>query len=245
MATATPTPLLTGPFKSKRYGATLTLNLGSHEVALAVSRTNAMPRASVVVTTAAREIMRLSKAGEKCVAIVLYGSEYDPTEHPSFLEITENVRDLRNKWFPKAKLTLLSNNPMLDEYRARHALGIYDFPTIRMEYGTTKTYSALTGRKSTELATLVKHLSGLDKVVVRASFQRGKIDNSTPSELRGWLKRLEEIQPTAVHISNLLDPVEGQKPITATRFKQITEELEASGDYPVTVLEDEAGQVGW
>jgi hypothetical protein len=238
MAVAIPSSILTGPFKSKLYGATLTLDLGSHEVALAVSRTNSMPRASVVVTTAAREIMRLSKGGEKVHAIVLVGSQYDPTAHPSFLEITENVRDLRNKWFPKAKLVLLTDDPQLEEYRVRHALGIYDQPTFRFEWGTVKTYTAMTGRKGPELTSMVKHLTSLEKVVIRTTFQRGKNDNSTPSEFKGWLKRVEEIKPTEVQVSNLLTPVEGQKAITATRMKQIVEALGGQSDFPVTVLED-------
>lgn len=238
MVVAVPPPILSGPFKSKRFGATVSLDLGSHEVALAVSRTNSMPRASVVVTTAAREIMRLSKAGEKVAAIVIIGSQYDPTLHPSFLEITENVRDLRNKWYPKAKLVLMTNEPNLDEYRVRHAMGIYDLPTVRLEWGTTKSFTAMTGRKSTELAGMVKHLASLEKVVVRASFQRGKNDNSTDSEVRGWLKRIEEVKPTEIQISNLLTPVTGQKAVTPTRMKQIMEKLGGQSDYPVTLLED-------
>ncbi len=238
MVSAAPASILTGPFKSKRYGSTLTLNLGSHEVALAVSRTNPMPRASVVVTTAAREIMRLSKNGDKVHAIVLYGSEYDPTTHPSFLEITENVRDLRNKWFPKGKLVLLTDQPDLEEYRARHAMGIYDQPTVRVEWGTAKTFTAMTGRKGPELAAMTKQLGSMEKIVVRASFQRGKHDNSTDSEIKGWLKKLEEINPAAVQVSNLFEADGGQKAITPTRLKQIVEKLGSETEYAVTVLED-------
>lgn len=238
MVSAASSQVLTGPFKTKRYNNTVTLNLGSHEVALAVSRTNPMPRASVIVTTAAREIMRLSKNGDKVHGIVLFGSEYDPTTHPSFLEITENIRDIRNKWFPKAKLILLSEKPDLTEYRTRHAMGIYDQPTVRIEWGTAKLFTAMTGRKGPELAEIVKHLSSLDKVVVRASFQRGKNDNSSDGEFKGWLKKLEEIKPTAVQISNVFDPKDGQKTVTPTALKKIVETLASDTDYTVTVLED-------
>lgn len=237
MVLAAPT-ILHGPLKSKRYGSTLVLDLGSQEVALAVSRSNRMPRASVVVTTAAREIIRLSKGGEKVESIVVLGSEVDPTGHPSFLEIVENVRDLRNKWFSKAKLILLSDEPDLEEYRVRHALGIFDRPVIRMEWGTTKTFAAMTGRKSTELATIVKHLGSLERVVVSATFQRGKLDNSTDSELRGWLKRLGEIKPAELHVSNLNEKVTGQKPVTPTRIKQIVEQVGEKTGIPVTLWEE-------
>ena len=42
-----------------------------------------------------------SKAGEKLQHIVVFG-EVDPTVHPEFRAISENLRELTNKWFPRA-----------------------------------------------------------------------------------------------------------------------------------------------
>src|SRR5262249_32866891 len=84
-------PILKGPQKSERLGAVLGIDLGYSETALSVSRENRMPRASVVITTAARTIIRLSKGGEKIESIAAIGSEIDPTAHPDFREITGNL----------------------------------------------------------------------------------------------------------------------------------------------------------
>src|SRR5688572_3804314 len=115
-------PIFSGPLKTERLGATLGSDLGSQGMALAVSRESRMPRASVVVTTAARHIIRISKAGEKIETLAVYGSVSDPTLHPDFREITENLRDLRNKWFAKAKLCLILDEPRLEETPLRHIL---------------------------------------------------------------------------------------------------------------------------
>lgn len=180
----------------------LAIDLGSQDMALAVSRDNRMPRASVVITTAARNIIRLSKAGEKVESIVAYGSEMDPTLHPEFKEITGNLRDLRNKWYSKAKLWLMSEETHLEDPEVRRALSIYDRFAVRLDWGTAKTFAAMTGRKSTEFAQLMASLAPIENIVVQARFVRGEVDNSTDAEVKAWLKRLGELKPREVHIQN-------------------------------------------
>ena len=183
-------------------GIALAIDLGSQDLALAVSRDNRMPRASVVITTAARNIIRRSKAGEKIESLVVYGSEADPTLHPEFKEITGNLRDLRNKWYPKAKLWLVSEDSHLDDLNVRRALAIYDRFAVRLEWGTAKTFSTMTGRKSGEFTQLVANLAHTENLVIQARFVRGEVDNSTDSEVKAWLKRLGELKPREVHIQN-------------------------------------------
>ena len=117
--------IISGPEKTNAWGQTFTLDLGTPDSTLAISRDNRLPRTAVVVTLAARELMRLSKEGEKLEHIVVVGSEVDPTLHPGFREISENLRALRQKWFPRAKLVLISNAPSIDSAEVRIALGIY------------------------------------------------------------------------------------------------------------------------
>jgi len=102
MTALDPKALLSGPSPTEPWGRTLRLDLGALDATLAISRDNRLPRASVVVTLAAQELMRLSKAGEKVQTILVVGSEVDPTRHPGFREISENLRALRTKWFPRA-----------------------------------------------------------------------------------------------------------------------------------------------
>jgi hypothetical protein len=238
-------PIVSGPQKTDRLGMAVAIDLGSQDMALAVSRDNRMPRASVVITTAARNLIRLSKAGEKVESIAVYGSEMDPTLHPEFKEITGNLRDLRNKWYAKAKLWLVSEDPHLDDPNVRHALTIYDRFAVRMEWGTAKTFTAMTGRKSGELAQLVANLSTLEDLIVQARIVRGDTDNSTDAEVKAWLKRLGELKPREVHIQNS-EPKAGSprairklKPIAKSRVAEIAAEVTKKIGIPAAVYAGE------
>ena len=228
MVHLTPTSLITGPKVTERWGRSIFIDTGANGTTLAVSREVRIPRASVVVTLAAQELMRLSKNGDKADHIVLIGSDVDPTHHPDFREISDNLRELKNKWFPRAKLVLVSNDPDLDSAETRIALGAYDFNVVRLESGNAKTYSAITGKKSTNLAHLIKHLTTIERIVVRAEITRGKIDNSTAAEVKNWIKKLREVEPIEIQISTLKGkgkPSDKRLPVTKTALDKVAEEL--------------------
>jgi hypothetical protein len=239
MVALNPSSLISGPTRMNRWGRTLTIDLGTRDSTLAISRENRLPRAAVVVTLAAQEMMRLSKAGDKVDNILVVGSEVDPTRHPGFREISENLRALRNKWFPRAKLNLISNDPSLCDQEARITVGIYNSPVVRLEYGTAKTFQKLTGHKSTELTKIIQHLSSLEHLIVQAQFVRGEVDNSTDSELKGWIKRLKEVGPQEVLIST--PPSKRRKGlpqgITPTRMSHIEELIAEEVGAKVTVVD--------
>lgn len=239
MVVLNPDSIITGPRRSERWGRALTIDLGRLDASLAISRDNRLPRASVVVTLAAQEMMRISKSGEKVDNVLVIGSEVDPTRHPGFREISENLRALRTKWFPRAKLSLISDDPALGDMDARISLGFYDTPVIRLEYGTVKTFQKLTGHKSTELGDIVRHLSSLEKVTVLAKFVRGDIDNSTDSEVKGWIKRLRDVEPQEVLITS--PPSRAKKGqlqgITPARLKEIAEMVVEEVGATVTVID--------
>ena len=239
MVVLNPKSLISGPTRTERWGRTLTIDLGALNATLAISRDNRLPRAAVVVTLAAQEMMRLSKGGDKVDNILVVGSEVDPTRHPGFREISENLRALRNKWFARAKLNLISDDPSLADAEARITLGIYDNPVVRLEYGTTKTFQKLTGHKPAELGEIIKHLSTLDRVIVQACFVRGEVDNSTESEVKGWIKRLRDVDPAEVLISTPPSAKKKGRPqgITPTRLNEIVELVTEETSATVTILE--------
>lgn len=231
--------LISGPIKTSRLGNTLGFDVGSSEVNIVVSRELRVPRASILVTTAAQNMIRLSKAGDKVDNIVVVSSSSDPTRHPEFKPITENLRDLRNKWYPKAKLCLFSDNPDLGTSAARTALGIYDRPFLRLEWGTSKTYAALTKNKSTQLTTLMTQLKSLERFVVQASFVRGKVDNSTENEVKGWIKRLDEVRPTEVQIIVPESLPTGLRAAPKSRIEKIAAQVTDATGLAVTIIAEE------
>lgn len=197
---STSQPTFYGPFNTSRFGKVLTIDMTAPQASMSLARDCSLPRASVVVTTAARNMMELSKAGEKADHVIVFGSSVDPTEHPELRAITDNIRALRDKWFQRAKLVMVSRFTDLPSYDIRVALGTYNKVITRFEWGTSKTFASMTGAKSTQLATLVKHLHSFENLIVEVNFNTGAGSNSEEAEVKSWIKKLTEFQPMEVHL---------------------------------------------
>ena len=233
--------IIHGPSKTKRLGSVLTIDLSAPQENLVVERGSSLPRASLVVTTCARRMIELSKAGEKVEAIVVTGSDLDPTAYPNLREVTDNLRVLRGKWFPRAKLCLITMATDLESYDLRLALAMYDRIFLHYEWGTAKTFAAVTGAKRTALAALTRHLSNLDHIVVQANFFRGAADNSTEGEVNGWIRKLQEVRPVEVHILTGIGEHVRKKvrAITRTRCQQIADMVAEKTGLAVSIHEPE------
>jgi hypothetical protein len=202
------------------------------------SRANRFPSQAVVVTCAARKLIELSRESYRLHALVVGGEGQDPTRHPEFHEICQNLRELLNKHYPKAKFTLLSDIPNLEEARTRHALTFFDQPILRLEAGFGKTFAALSGADPKLFKSVVENMSRVEteKLIIKANFVRGTVDNSKDSEVKAWVKHLGEIKPCVVRItSEAKDKDKGQKSITKTRMTQIAELVTETTGIPVEV----------
>jgi hypothetical protein len=194
--------MVTGPLETKRFGRTLVIDISAPQVALTARRGLSLPRASLIVTTAARETIIHAREPVKVDTIALVGSDGDPTNHPDLREITENLRALRDKHLQRAKLRVFTATRDLTSYDLRSTLAMYDRVHLQFEWGSTKVFSAVTGEKQAQFATLVKHASSFDHLVIEANFFKGPDDkdNSADAEVKLWIKRLQEVKPQEVHI---------------------------------------------
>lgn len=231
-------PLIFGPKKLDRLGLTMAVDLGGDDVVLSVSRETRMPRASVVVTTAARYIIRTAKTGEKLETIAVHGTVNDPTLHPEFRAIATNLRDLRNKWFSKAKLVLVTDYPNFESSDVRTVLSVFDRIVVRLESGTAKTWAAITGKKASEYATITGQSIPSEKLAIQARFYKGEVDNTTDAEVKAWVKKLGELKPREVFLLNPeTKPVNKKlKPATKARVTEIGKELTEKTGIPAVIL---------
>ena len=199
------------------------------------------PSAGVIVTSAARRIIELSKGGEKIDNLVVMGAG-DPTTHAEFKAIVENLRELRDKWFSKAKLTLFTSPLHLSDPEVRHAVALFDQPIVRFEWGTAKTFASMTGVPSTRLKEVLEHLSSLDRFIVQATFRKGTADNSAANEVKGWLKRVEELRPLEVQLSTVEATKKrgASRPVPESFLEGLAEQVRDKTGVPAQVFAYEA-----
>lgn len=197
---------------------------------------------AVVITTVARRIIEMSKAGEKLKSVVVQGAEdADPMGHPEFRAISENLRELVEKWYPKAQLVLVSPGLNLDDVERRHAISCYHHPIMIFEAGTQKTFAALTGQDPQVYKNVVENLQKLDidRWILRARFVCGAADNSTDTELRGWLGHVEKFGPGHIQITTPQKPITAKKlkPIPKARIATIAEKTSAKTGIEVEIVD--------
>jgi wyosine [tRNA(Phe)-imidazoG37] synthetase (radical SAM superfamily) len=240
-----------GPFSSPLLGTSLGINIGparrtketegsvydqTHpdEGGPIIRMRRKMPTPGVIVTSAARRMIELSRAGDKLETLLVTGN-LEPTSHPELVELIENLRELRDKWYPKAALALVSDSLDVDAAHLRHALGMFDKPVVRFEWGTAKAFASATGRPGTDLKRMVEVLAGLERLMLQATFTEGKGGNATPTELRNWIKKVGEIRPREVHLGTVAARKGGPKPLTADRLEKLAAEVTEKAGIPAQV----------
>ena len=225
--------ILHGPHETRRFGRTLTVDLSAPQLGLVVERRSSLPRASVVVTTCAREIITLSKEGVKVDTIVVVGSETDPAHHPDLREITENLRALRDKWFSRAKLLVFTKTRDLSSYDVRATLAMYNAVHLEFDWGTAKNWTAATGEKGPAFGSFVDDCHHFDHLVLEVSLFRAPVDNTTANEVTAMGKKFQVIKPQEVlvmHATGSVTGKKGAKAATKTQRDKIADTLaEATG----------------
>ena len=225
--------ILNGPRETRRFGRALIIDLASPQLGLVVERGSSLPRASVVVTTCAREIIALSKEGIKVETIIVLGSTADPANHPDLREISENLRALRDKWYSRAKLLVFTKTRDMSSYELRATLAMYSAVHLEFDWGTAKLWTAATGQKGPEFAQFVNDCHHFDHLVLETHLFKAPQDNTTDSEIKGMASKMMEIKPQEVVMMcahGSLTGKKGAKAATKPQRDKIVEALaEATG----------------
>jgi len=218
-----------GPVKSRRFGVSLGINLlplhgklCSFNCVYCECGLNEESKKQKPVLFKAAEInaslqsrFEALKTGGLNPDNITFAGNGEPTLHPEFETIVENTIRLRNEFFPKAKITVLSNATRLDRENVKRALLRIDNNVLKLDAGTNETFLAI--NRPTNPVTLEKIVEGLKKfeghLVIQTMLIRGEVDgkqvdNTTEAELVLWLKHILEINPKLV----MLYPIDRQTP---------------------------------
>lgn len=177
--------------------------------------------------------LKLTDMKEKNQApdVITFAGNGEPTLHPDFPEIVDDCIELRNKYFPKARIAVLSNSTTITIPRIKEALLKVDQNILKLDSGfdlTIKVHNQpRVDVKVTELIGNLKKFNGqliIQTLFLRGSFEGRAIDNTAPEEINAWLKAIEMIKPYEVMIYTISrDTPEGGQlsRVPATELKRI------------------------
>ncbi len=158
---------------------------------------------------------------------ITFAGNGEPTTHPYFDIIVDNTIELRDKYFPSAKIAVLSNSTMLSDEKVLKSL-MKTYNIMKLDAGTDRTFKLL--NKPRYKITLEQIVGDLKKfngnLVIQTMFIRGTIDNevvdnTSDDELGLLLQHIASIKPKEVMIYSL-----DRRPPHAQLEKISNEELE-------------------
>jgi wyosine [tRNA(Phe)-imidazoG37] synthetase (radical SAM superfamily) len=218
-----------GPVKSRRFGVSLGINLlplhgklcSFNCVYCECGLTHERKQIKQLLFTAAEINASLQsrfealKTGGLDPDNITFAGNGEPTLHPEFEFIIENSIRLRDKYFPKAMITVLSNATRLDRENIKRALLRIDNNVLKLDAGTNTTFQAI--NRPTHPITLEKVIADLKSfggnltiqtMLVRGEVDGKQVDNTTEEEITLWLQHIREINPKLV----MLYPIDRQTP---------------------------------
>jgi len=245
--------IIFGPVKSRRLGVSLGINLlptkrkicnfnciycecgWTGDIEKAVSN---LPSRQEVYKALELKLSEMITVGQS-PDVITYAGNGEPTLHHDFPGIIDDSIILRNKYFPKAKIAVLSNATTIDNPLIKAALLKIDMNILKLDSAkdsTVKTHNQPGSKINVEK--LINNLVGFNgKLIIQTLFLRGLyegivIDNTTPLEINAWLEAIERIQPSEVMIYTISrdTPEGGQlRKVPANELKGIAALVEKLG----------------
>lgn len=215
-----PSPIF-GPVRSRRLGISLGVNLQPGdgkactfdcvycECGFNADHRPASPRPSREAVAKALEDKLISmKAEGSGLDVLTFAGNGEPTGHPDFPGIIDDTIALRNKYYPEAKVSVLSNATFISKKEIREALmrvdnNIQKLDTIDIDYirlvdcPTQPSYDV--GKVIENLCLFCGH------VIIQTMFMTGEtkgrsVDNTSEKFVGPWLEAVKKIKPSQVMI---------------------------------------------
>ncbi|MBW6460042.1 MAG: radical SAM protein [Bacteroidales bacterium] len=241
-----------GPVHSRRLGVSLGINLlpvdtkyctfncvycecgWSHE---AVGRSNKLPTRETVKTKLEEKLAAMKASGLRPDAITFAGNG-EPTIHPQFPGILDDTIALRDKYFPDAQVSVLTNSSTLDNPAIFEALKRTGNSILKLDAGTEKMFRLINSpRSGITLKHIVEKLKEFEgQLIIQTLFIRGekdgkKFDNTTGPEFMRWLKHVKSINPKYVMIYPIdrETPIHTLEKVSFDELRAIAARVEAEG----------------
>jgi wyosine [tRNA(Phe)-imidazoG37] synthetase (radical SAM superfamily) len=253
MATFLFDEIIFGPVRSRRLGVSLGINLlptkrkicnfnciycecgWTRDIEKAVSH---LPGREEVYNALDRKLSELIKKNI-IPDVITYAGNGEPTLHPDFPGIIDDSIILRDKYFKKTRIAVLSNATTISNPLIKNALLKVDQNILKLDSAFDSTIKIHNQpRVNVNVEELINNLIGFDgKLIIQTLFLRGihngkVVDNTTRVEIREWLKAIERIKPSEVMIYTISrDTPEGArlKKVPLNELKEIAALVESIG----------------
>lgn len=205
-----------GPIFSRRLGSSLGVNIlpakgklcnfdcvycecGWNKDGIAERR---FPTLDQVVNAFEEKMSQLASEGTRVDSITFSGNG-EPTMHPQFPEIIEAVLDCRDRYFPHAKVSVLSNAFLSGRPSVARALKRVDNPILKIDASSDELIRLINrpagGYSLDETVRALKSFDG--NFILQTMFLKSpEFDTAAPEALQKWMDIVRELRPREIMV---------------------------------------------
>ena len=210
-----------GPIHSRRLGTSLGINLLPDDGKVCTfdcvyceagynaqgTGTTGLPLPERVERDLEAKLRDMKSRGES-LDVITFSGNGEPTLHPRFAEVVEIVNRLRDRYYPEARTSVLTNSTRIFDPRVAEALKLVDNNILKLDSAIEPTMRMIDNptEKSFTVERLVEGLRQFaGQGIIQTMFLRGShngrpIDNTTPEEVDALIEAYRRIGPKSVMI---------------------------------------------
>ena len=182
-------------------------------------------------------LAKMSAEGE-LPDVITFAGNGEPTMHPDFEAIIDDTIELRNRFAPTAKISVLSNATQLHREGVVRALRRIDNPILKLDSAIEATAQAINKPCGAyTVAGVVEQMKRFGgDFILQTMFLRGEcdgepIDNTVEREVEAWLAVVEALRPRSVMIYSIdrATPCKTLQRVALDELKQIAERVRDKG----------------
>ena len=241
-----------GPVHSRRLGSSLGINVSPTTVKICsfdciycecgwTLEKNIDPKqffpVEEIMAAIEAKLSQCRDAGTPIDSITFSGNG-EPTLHPNFNQIIDNLIVLRNKYFSKTSITCLSNATQLANKEVLKSLKKIENPVLKLDAVTEPLFQLINKPTvSVSVAEIIKQLQPLHGAfVLQTLFLKGDIDgqyfnNAVEPHLSLWLEVVQQLHPKKVMIYSLdrSTPAQALEKIPFEMLEEIAQRVREMG----------------
>jgi len=165
-------------------------------------------------------------------AYITFSGNGEPTLHPDFNQIVDEVQSVRNQLAPRTKTAVLSNSALVTDKSVREALAKLDVKIMKLDCGSQEMFEKYNQPcTGIDLEDITEGLAQLSNVSIQTLVSAGKSGNLNQRSINDWIERLKHIKPSFVQLYTLDRdyPANDLSPLTREKLNQIKIQVQAAG----------------
>lgn len=252
MQTVLFTSTIFGPIHSRRLGTSLGVNLMPADGkvcsfdclyceagfnAQGPGRKGIPPRAEVARLL--EEKLAAMHASGNQLDVITFSGNGEPTLHPEFKGVVDDVLRLRDKYYPAAKVSVLSNATKLHNPDVVEALRKVDNNILKLDSAIGHTVQMI-DRPTNPNYTVADVVAGMKQfdgqcivqtMILRGEHEGKRIDNTTDNEIEALIKACKEVAPREVMLYSIdrKTPAEHLVKVERDELERIAGRFRAAG----------------